>query len=246
MRFSSDYSADLITDTLRCRLRAINDPGKGDGAHVCSLLPSPFPHPPSPISLAAFQWLQTAVVGQSCLVCLGDFFLRPSPHRSVGKNTRPIQLQGHKRDLQGTIPCSLTPPSTTLLPDDPRLSWRFRHRNGRSASSSTLYSSCCSSTRSSSFQHLFASQGIDELIQTVCRLALENLGVDVRVCKEPLSLQAFAQTRLGLCGSVSLANSAPTLSLSIADATSRSRRLSSSMCTNRTKGIHQPCAVCFV
>ncbi len=38
------------------------------------------------------------------------------------------------------------------------------------------------------------------MIQTIVRNAAENVGVTIRVARDMLTIDAFIQTRLGLCG----------------------------------------------
>jgi len=48
-------------------------------------------------------------------------------------------------------------------------------------------------------RHLFATSGVDQLIEEVRRNANENVGYYVPVAKDPLTLDDFKLTRLGLC-----------------------------------------------
>lgn len=46
---------------------------------------------------------------------------------------------------------------------------------------------------------MFASANYTDLVKEVCRLALENIGINVPIAKEKLTLEDFMRTRLGLC-----------------------------------------------
>jgi len=48
-------------------------------------------------------------------------------------------------------------------------------------------------------QHLFYSDQSDRLIKEMRDAALEHLGIDLQMARDPLSIDHFVLTRLGLC-----------------------------------------------